>query len=144
MKEALHQALLDNNMADISIILTYKSKVLLFSKEVLLDPAQNKWDFLKISNTKKGKALTYVKEEIILGNGIKQNEIVLTPFNNSEENPSVYYIKMTDGNVNSIKRKKGWRLEFYRINEIPSISLSEDASQIFEKYEEQIKNILSE
>jgi len=127
-----------------SIILTYKNKILLFSKEVILNPSENKWDFFRVTNNKKSKLIDALKKEMNLSSNVNNQELPLIPLAGEEDSSSVFYTRMTDENVNSISRKKGWRLEFYRIDELDKITLSDDASSIFEEYKDQIIQALSE
>lgn len=127
-----------------SIILTYKNKILLFSKEVILNPSENKWDFFRIANNKKSKLVDALKKEMNLSSNVKNQELPLIPLAGQIDNSRVFYARMTDENVNSISRKKGWRLEFYRIDELDKITLSDDASSIFTEYKDQIAQALSE
>ncbi len=127
-----------------SIILTYKNKILLFSKEVILNPSENKWDFFRVTNNKKSKLIYALKKEMNLSSNVNNQELPLIPLAGEEDSSSVFYTRMTDENVNSISRKQGWRLEFYRIDELDKITLSDDASSIFEEYKDQIIQALSE
>lgn len=126
-----------------SIILTYKNKVLMFSKEDLLNPNENVWDILYYNNLKESKIVEKLKIDMNISKEKNDPENQIIKLNNSDNNLTVYLVRMSDANVNSIKRKNGWRIEFYRTDELGNISLSQSTREIFNTYSANIETYLT-
>jgi len=127
-----------------SILLTYKGKILLFSKEVLTSNMDSIWDFLNIKKVKGGSISEYLQKEINLPIKLKKDSLsVVQVLPRNTDGAQLFHLKLTDKYVNDIERKEGWRLEFYRFSEIEKISLSNDTKNLFTKYRDEIKALLS-
>lgn len=104
------------------ILPVYKNKILLSSNENLLNKnSQNFWKLLDKSIFEKF--------------GIKKNEIV-------QISSSLYYIKMTDKNVNELTRNEGLLLGFYSYNELYSLTFTNESIAILDAHKEMIRKIL--
>lgn len=117
------------------ILVIYKNKVLLTCSDHPYE--HKKWGFIgEESYTTKsgiknaGKELRHVTE--LSASNLEGN---LLPFPTNSE---MFYVKLTDSNVNSIVRRDGVRLEFYTLSEISKLDLSETASSIISNFNDDI------
>lgn len=103
------------------LLVMYKNKVLLSAPDIPLQKSE--WDFIK-----KGS----IRIDVLLNASIE----------NATER-TFYYVKLTDENVNSLKRRNGERLEFYSLSEIDKLSLSEKAINWYTEFKSEIIQLLS-
>lgn len=101
------------------ILLTYKGKALLMHKQKsVIDPEHHPWSFI-------GSGITEKKETIqkALARSV-QKEMGIKIENIEYVSESFYHAKLTDENVNNIKRSEHQLLDFFTLEEIKKLSLS--------------------
>ena len=124
-----------------SLILTYKGKVLLFSHENLLQSEKDEWDFLRMGTLNKTKISDFLQKEINLPAKITDANLVNLSIGTNEDS-ELFHFRLTDDNVNCIKRKSGWRIEFYRLEELDKVALSFETRSLYQKYKDQISQLV--
>lgn len=111
-----------SNLAQNLIVVIYKGKVLLTSKDSLINfNEKNVWSF-----PDKKRSLEF-----------GQSKVDMVSFDNW-----FHYIKLTDKNVLAIKRQDGKRLEFYKPAELELLILDHDTKLLYSSYKEEIKKLL--
>lgn len=102
------------------IVLSYRKKLLLYvKKENTLEPEKNIWELLD----KKTVSKTIARR-----------------LNYSEIAKNLLHAELTDDDVNNMKRKTGTRLDFYKISELDTLTLSETSFSLISDYKDQIKD----
>lgn len=105
-----------------SILVTYKGKILLFSKDTYFqENSKNIWSLLDERKVK---------------------EFHLSSFKMTKLESPMLHIRLTDENVNTLRRKEGYRLEFYQFSEVLKLNLSDDARILLDQYQDEIKGLL--
>ena len=105
---------------------------------------KNHWDFLKMGKLKNKEVIDFLRKEISLTSKSGPDEEMLTSIVLNGNSPlRLFHFRLSDANVNSMKRKEGWRLEFYRFNELDEILLSDEARLIFTEHNNEIKALLN-
>lgn len=104
------------------VLILYKGKILLFNQhDYIINFEENPWSLLDIVTLKK----------------LKIKDAVIVPLTSS-----LSYIKLTDENVNSLRRDNGCRLEFYRFEEIEKLLLTSKTRNLLTSSQEDIKTLL--
>lgn len=83
---------------------------------------KNEWSFAEINKIKE----------------LKLNGLEMTQLDNL-----LFYVKLTDDNVNGMNRENGYRIEFYRFAELDKLSLTDKASRIVTEHRDKIKALLT-
>lgn len=117
----------------ISILVTYKGKILLVAQDLIFKTEDTRWGF--IDAIKSRGSVKMLQKDITLPVQIKPNDL--------DPNSLYFHLKLTDDNVNSIQRSGAYRLEFYRLNEIDKLLLSDTTSDILKNHHEEIQALLS-
>lgn len=110
------------------ILLTYKGKALLmYKKSSPIDEIKNAWSFIAaIKNTKEPLVNTLIKVvEKEMGIKIDNVETITDTF---------YHARLSDDNVNQIKRDEDQLLDFFTPKDLEKLSLSQSTSQFISKY----------
>lgn len=119
----------------------YKNKVLLSCPDIPLQKGE--WNF--IENTKNGSKIPAenMQSELKSVTRLTLPDIQKLPVKNSQSR-YLFYVKLTDNNVNSIIRRNGQRLEFYSLNELEKLSLSQQATLLFSEFKDEMQQLLSD
>ncbi len=123
------------------ILIAYKNKLLLSTND---SPFEKKeWAFVG----EKGKwSTSRIKSAIsILKNVTKLQFPAIEKMQLSDvKGDYVFYLKLTDKNVNSIVRKDGERLEFYTLREAEKLNLAASTNNFLNTFKTEITSFLSE
>ena len=119
---------MDNKISPVSILLTYKGKVLLMHKKnSVIDEEKHPWCFIGAVKEKSEsfeKAMTRrVQKEM----GIKIENIEFV-------SEFCYRAQLTDDNVNKIQRAENQLLDFFTPNEVKKLFLSRTTEQFITKH----------
>lgn len=118
-------------MADISpslILLTYKGKALLMHKQKsVIDEEKHPWSFISGVEEKREPLEKTLKKRIHKEMGIKIETIEFV-------SKFCYHARLTDDNVNSIKRSEHQLLDFFTLKELKNLFLSSDTYQFVLKH----------
>jgi hypothetical protein len=126
-----------------SVLVAYKGKILLKSPDNL-NISQNVWGFIGEEKSWTTAVSENVLKEVRLITKLNLDTINKIPLTDTDNNSHIFYIKLTDGNVNSIVRREGQRLEFYSLNEVDNLPLSNSAGHILTKFRDELKELLSD
>jgi hypothetical protein len=110
------------------VLLTYKSKALLMYKNnSAIDTEKHDWSFIseKILGGKNNKEA--LKKRVEKETGIKIKDIEYLSGN-------FYHTKLTDDDVNKIKRSEGQLLDFFTLNDIQKLKLSNQTREFVREY----------
>jgi hypothetical protein len=125
------------------ILLTYKGKVLLtFQESIPFKFKDEVWQCIggvKPENATEQEAIIKLVEKEI---GIRLDSVELLSKQlrkNLTEN--FYWAKLTDGNVNSIKREEGKLINFYSVSELKTLALTAPTSYLFSKHAEILEHV---
>lgn len=128
-----------------SLLITYKGKVLLSTRDLAITHnIKNVWSFIGEGRLK-GKSLKNSAErEITDATKLVIKDIDSVELFHKNTAKLLYHAKLTDDNVNSIVRRTGERLEFYDLNEIEKLSLSEATNMIFSENKQKLESLVAE
>lgn len=110
------------------ILLTYKGKILLMHKQnSVIDEVKHPWGFISVLQEENKSFDIILKKQIYKEMGIKVDNIeILSKF--------CYHAKLTDANVNSIKRSENQLLDFFSPNEVKKLFLSSLTQEFISKH----------
>lgn len=118
------------------ILVSYKNKVLLSTSDLL---NKNRiWSFLEEENGKfRTKSATFqlIEKKMNTGPVAISKELL-------SDDEYIYQVKLTDKNVNSIQRLQGIRLEFYSLEEMGKLQLTNNTRMLIENYKYIIQNLI--
>ena len=118
-------------MADFSpslILLTYKGKALLMHKQKsVLDAEKHPWSFISGVKEKKESLEKTLAKRVHKEMGIKIENVEYV-------SDSYYHARLTDDNVNSIKRAEHQLLDFFTLKELKKLFLSSDTYDFVSKH----------
>lgn len=110
------------------ILLTYKNKVLLMHKQdSVIDQVKHPWSLIKIFKHKRNSVEKALTECIY-----KEMGIIVENIEYLEGN--YYHVMLTDKHVNNIKRSEHQLLDFFNINEVDKLFLTEDSAKFISNY----------
>lgn len=119
-------------MADISpslILLTYKGKALLMHKQKsVIDPEKHPWSFISAVLDKKETLEKTLTRRVQTEMGIKIENIEFV-------SESCYHARLTDDNVNSIRRSENQLLDFFTLKDLKKLFLSSNTYQFIQKHQ---------
>jgi ADP-ribose pyrophosphatase YjhB (NUDIX family) len=120
----------------VNIILTYKGKVLIMHTEnnpLLLNEVV--WRFIG-RNREKGKTMEEtILREVEKQTGIKLNAVdFLSTLTEDGIQKHFYHGKLTDSNVNNMKRDQGQTIQFYTMHELEKIPLSPSTKKFISQH----------
>jgi NADH pyrophosphatase NudC (nudix superfamily) len=111
------------------ILLTYKGKALLMHKQKsVIDKDIYPWSFIETNITEKKDTI-----EKALAKSV-QKEMGIKIENIEYVSESCYHAKLTDENVNNIKRSEHQLLDFFTLEEIKKLSLSMSTKDFIVKH----------
>ncbi len=109
---------MDNKVPPYLILLTYKGKVLLMHKQdSVIDEEDHPWSFISGHKDKKESPENAMSRRVEKEMGIKIEEVeFISEF--------CYHARLTDDNVNNIKRAENQLLDFFTLRELEKLFLS--------------------
>ena len=111
------------------ILLTYKGKVLLMHKQdSVIDQINHPWSLITVIKDKSHSLEKTLTDRIYKEMGIKVDNIEYISGN-------YYHAKLTDKNVNNIKRSEHQLLDFFTIREAKKLFLTSDTDAFISSHE---------
>lgn len=118
---------MDNNSQGL-ILLTYKGKVLLMHKKRgPSDEEKHPWSFISGTREKKESFEDVLIRKVEKEMGIKIEDVEFV-------SESCYRARLTDDNVNNIKRAENQLLDFFSLKELRKLFLSRSTQQFISKH----------
>ena len=110
------------------ILLTYKGKALLLHRNISpIDQGQHPWSFIGNEKGDDGSSEESISRQVEGEMSIKIKEVqTLAKY--------CYYARLTDNDVNSIKREEGQLLDFFSLRELQKLNLSPSTRQFISRY----------
>src|SRR3989338_158338 len=119
---------MDNKISPASILLTYKGKALLmYKRSGPMDEEKHAWCFIGGIKENKESFETAMSRRVEKEMGIKIEKVEFV-------SESCYHAKLTDDNVNKIKRAEGQLLDFFTLKELKKLFLSNTTAQFISKH----------
>ncbi|SRR5258706_10556653 len=119
---------IDNKNSQSLILLTYKGKVLLMYKmDSPIDDEKHPWCFISVVREKKEPFEYALSRKVENEMGIKIDNVEFV-------SECCYHARLTDDNVNQIKRTEGKLLDFFTLKEIRKLRLSEPTKEYVTKH----------
>jgi NADH pyrophosphatase NudC (nudix superfamily) len=117
----------DKNLLGL-ILLTYKGKVLLMHKQKsVIDEESHPWCFIGGIREKKESFEKAMSRRVEKEAGIKVENVEFVSDN-------CYLARLTDDNVNKIKRSENQLLDFFTLKELKNLFLSRSTSDFISKH----------
>jgi hypothetical protein len=119
-----------------SVILTYKGKVLLVGADMInLNKLNNNiWRFICGEKTGRESFDQAICRLIKYATRLDVKNIQRLKTHSEDNSKPLYHLELTDKEVNSIERREGQKLEFYSLNELRKLSLTDAAMMSLEEY----------
>lgn len=120
------------------ILISYKNKILLSTTDSLME--ENVWGFIgdeKFRFKTQSDTIQFIRKTMNPG-PISVNKEILS------KNKSIFQIKLSDKNVNSIERLRGFRLEFYSIEEMENLKLTNGTKAFIENFRVEIIQLIGD
>ena len=128
-----------------SLLITYKGKLLLTTRDLIInDHIKNVWGFLGEGKLKKNSKKNSVAREITDATKLTLNDIEVVELADDADSKVLYHAKLTDDDVNCIVRRSGERLEFYDMNELDNLTLTQATNSIISKNRQKLLSLISE
>lgn len=106
-----------------TVLLTYKGKALLMHKQKnVLDENSYPWVFISETIDKKQNSEKILRDKI-------EKEMGIIVENIEKISDYCYHGRLTDDNVNNIKRSTNQLLDFFTLNEIKKLNVSDNTRQ---------------
>lgn len=119
---------MDDTLQKSLILLTYKGKALLMHKQnSVIDTEKHPWTFIGGIREKRESFEDALARRVQKEMGIKIEDVEFV-------SDSYYHARLTDDNVNSIKRAENQLLDFFTLKEIKKLFLSIPTKQFIIKY----------
>ena|SRR3972149_7178986 len=119
---------MDYKISPSLILLTYKGKVLLMHKQnSVIDEEIHPWSFIGGIKKKEESFENALKRRVEAEMGIKIEEIEFV-------SEFCYHARLTDDNVNKIKRAENQLLDFFTLKEVKKLYLSNPTQQFILKH----------
>ena len=110
------------------ILLTYKGKALLMYKKTSpIDEIKDAWSFIAGDKQNKEPIKNTLLKRVEKEMGIKIDEVECL-------SDTYYHARLTDENVNQIKRAEDQLLDFFTLKELQKLSLSNQTADFISKY----------
>ena len=110
------------------ILLTYKGKALLMYKyENSIDDEDHEWTFIRVVKKGKEPIKNTLAKMVWKEAGIKVDEIEFV-------NDNFYHARLSDNEVNNIKRDELQLLNFFTLNEVRNLTLSPSTKNFVTEY----------
>ncbi len=119
---------MDDKISRSLILLTYKGKILLMHKRNgPRDEEKHPWSFIGGIREKKESFEKVLIKRVEKEMGIKIENVEFV-------SESCYYARLTDDNVNNIKRAENQLLDFFSLKELKKLFLSRSTEQFISKH----------
>ena len=119
---------MDYKISPSLILLTYKGKVLLMHKQAsVIDPEIHPWSFIGGIKKREESFENALTRRVETEMGIKIEEIEFV-------SEFCYHARLTDDNVNKIKRAENQLLDFFTLKEVKKLYLSNPTQQFILKH----------
>lgn len=110
------------------ILLTYKGKALLmYESESAIDTVSHEWSFIKCSKKKGESSRDALSRKVENEAGIKIQDIDYLSEN-------FYHARLSDDNVNNIKRREKQLLDFFTFNDLQKLKLTIQTKKFIQEY----------
>ena len=132
-----------SNVDSSLILLTYKGKVLLMHRNVLPNMLKiNDWCFIGGVKEKNKSFEETISRDVERETSIRLErvELLSEPLNN-DRRKHFYHAKLTDKNVNEIKREDGQTLDFFTLRELDRLRLSESTRLFIVKHRNLLEQV---
>lgn len=127
-----------------SLLISYKGKLLLSTRDLVIDNhIKNVWSFVGEGKLKKNPKKNSVVQEITDATKLNVSDIEVVQLADNDTEV-LYHAKLTDDDVNSMVRRSGERLEFYDINELDNLSLTNAANLIISQNRQKLLSLIGE
>jgi hypothetical protein len=111
------------------ILLTYKGKVLLMHKQnSVIDQEKHPWSLITVIKDKKKTFEKTLIDRVYKEMGIKIENVEFVSEN-------YYHVRLTDNNVNSIKREENQLLDFFTLKELKKLYLTGETAKFIASHE---------
>jgi hypothetical protein len=118
----------DKKLSSSLVLLTYKNKALLMSKqENALDTENHIWSFIESVKGNQESVEIALSKRVEKETGVKIGKVEYV-------SDSCYHACLTDDNVNRIERQEGQLLSFFSIREIQDLPLSGPTREFVTKH----------
>jgi len=119
---------MDGKISPSLILLTYKGKALLmYKKSSPMDEEKHAWCFIGGIRENRESFENAMARKVEKEMGIKIEKVEFV-------SESCYHARLTDDNVNKIKRAEGQLLDFFTLKEAGKLSLSSTTAQFISKH----------
>ena len=119
---------MDDKISPASILLTYKGKALLmYKKSSPMDEEKHAWCFIGGIKENRESFENAMSRRVEKETGIKIEKVEFV-------SESCYHARLTDDNVNKIKRAEGQLLDFFTLKELRKLFLSSTTAQFISKH----------
>jgi len=119
---------MDDKISPASILLTYKGKALLmYKRNSSIDEEKHAWCFIGGIKEKRESFENAMSRRVEKEMGIKIEKVEFV-------SESCYHARLTDDNVNKIKRAEGQLLDFFTLKEARKLFLSNTTAQFISKH----------
>ena len=117
-----------NNIPSGLIFLSYKGKVLLMHKQdSVIDSVNHPWSFISVIKDKKESFEKTISRRIHKEMGIKIENIELV-------SEYCYHARLSDDNVNQIKRSENQLLDFFSLKEVNKLFLASETAKFINNH----------
>ena len=119
---------MDDKISTFLILLTYKGKALLMYKtDSANDSEQHEWCFIGGEKAEDESFEEAMSRRVIMEANIKIEDVEYL-------SKSCYHARLTDDNVNNIKRDERQLLDFFTLREVQKLHLSQATKLFIEKH----------
>ena len=119
---------MDDKISPASILLTYKGKALLmYKRNGPMDEEKHAWCFIDGIKENKESFENAMARKVEKEMGVKIEKVEFV-------SESCYHARLTDDDVNKIKRAEGQLLDFFTLKELGKLFLSSTTAQFISKH----------
>ncbi|KKR26087.1 MAG: hypothetical protein UT57_C0043G0006 [Microgenomates group bacterium GW2011_GWC1_39_7] len=119
---------MDDKISSNLILLTYKNKALLMSRqESPIDEEKHAWSFIGGTKGIQGSIESALSKRVEKETGVKIEKVEFV-------SKSCYHATLTDDNVNRIERQEGQLLSFFSFRELQNLLLSNPTREFVSKH----------
>jgi len=119
---------MDDKISPASILLTYKGKALLmYKRNSSIDEEKHPWCFIGGIKEKRESFENAMARKVEKEMGVKIEKVEFV-------SESCYHARLTDDDVNKIKRAEGQLLDFFTLKELGKLFLSSTTAQFISKH----------
>ena len=130
------------NFPSSAIALTYKGKLLLLSPDIDAQGVeQSLWRFIGGIIKDPESSEQTIQRKVKYTTKLKLKNI--QRLSSARRRAHFYHGELTDDDVNSIERREGERLEFYTLNELEKLTLTETTGEFLAEYKSTVEKLLT-